>query len=75
MNERSKPDFKIFTPVTGRIAMLLTKTRNGREADKRMKEEIKYFFFFFCAENAERPAPPFPPPRPGSGHNDIEINT
>ena len=42
MNERSKHDFKIFTPVTERIAMLLTKTRNGREADMRMKEEIKY---------------------------------
>ena len=42
MNERSKPDFKIFTPVAERIAMLLTKMRNGRETDKKMKEERKY---------------------------------
>lgn len=42
MNERSKPDFKIFTPVTERIAKLLTKMRNGRETDMKIKEEIKY---------------------------------
>lgn len=42
MSEESKPDFKVFTLVTERMAVLLTKMRNEREADMKRKEEIKY---------------------------------
>lgn len=41
MSEGSKPDFKVFTLVTERMAVLLTKMRDGREADERRDKILK----------------------------------